>query len=299
MDQWLILRVQRYGKNQYAPNFSLKNIVMTMIFGLQEPLVRCFLLLLFHQIIILFVIHHSQMRSRGIVLHSLRYGDHRIIVDIFTETAGVVPFIVPQSHGGRNGMKASVWQPLALVEVAWQPDIKKNLQHPVELSLWQPWRTLTLNPKKIAIGLYLSEFLYHSLHREQENRPLFEFVVSALSWFDERDDQFVNFHIVFLLHLTRFLGFLPNVEDWEDGCFFDLQAASFTRVRPYHKYYLEPEEAALVPKFLRMDVRSMRAVGLNRSLRQRALEIVSEFYRLHIPEFPESRSLEVLAEVFE
>ena len=239
------------------------------------------------------------MRSHGIVLHSLRYGDHRIIVDIFTEAAGVVPFIVPQSRNGRSGVKASAWQPLALVEVEWQPNVKTALQRPKELSLWQPWRTLMIEPRKTAMSLFLSEFLYHALHREQENRPLFEFVVNALSWFDEREDQFVNFHIVFLLHLTRFLGFLPNVEDWEEGCFFDLQAATFSRVRPYQIYYLEPEEATLVPKFLRMDLRSMRAVGLNHSLRHRALEIVTEFYRLHIPEFPESRSLEVLAEVFE
>jgi DNA repair protein RecO (recombination protein O) len=48
-----------------------------------------------------------------------------------------------------------------------------------------------------------------------------------------------------------------------------------------------------------MDLRSMRAVGLNRAIRQRVLEIVTEFYRLHVPEFPELRSLAVLAEVFE
>lgn len=239
------------------------------------------------------------LRSHGIVLHSLRYGDHRIIVDIFTETTGVVAYIVPVSRNGKGGIKASAWQPLALVEVAWQPNVKTILQQPKELSLWQPWRTLTMEPRKTAMCLFLSEFLYHALHREQENRPLFGFLVNALSWFDERDDQFVNFHIVFLLHLTRFLGFLPNVEDWHEGYYFDLQSATFSRVRPFHIYYLDPEEAALVPKFLRMDLRSMRAVGLNRTLRHRALEIVTEFYRLHIPEFPESRSLEVLAEVFE
>ena len=106
----------------------------------------------------------------------------------------MVPFIVPQSRIGRNGIKASAWQPLALVEVAWQPNVKTALQRPKELSLWQPWRTLTIEPRKTAMSLFLSEFLYHALRREQENRPLFEFVTNALSWFDERDDQFVNFH---------------------------------------------------------------------------------------------------------
>jgi DNA repair protein RecO (recombination protein O) len=48
-----------------------------------------------------------------------------------------------------------------------------------------------------------------------------------------------------------------------------------------------------------MDLRSMRAVGLNRAIRRRTLEIIADFYRLHIPEFPETRSLDVLTEVFE
>lgn len=237
--------------------------------------------------------------SHGIVLHSLRYGDHRIIMDVFTEAAGVVSFIVSASRGGRSGPKASVWQPLALVDVAWVPRPAQALQHPRELTLWRPWRSLAMDPRKTAMSLFLCDFLYHALRREQENGVLFDFLVNAFTWFDECDGQFVNFHIVLLLHLTRFLGFLPNVDDWQEGCFFDLQAASFSRVRPKHIYYLEPGEAALVPKFLRMDLRSMRAVGLNRVLRRRALEIVAEFYRLHIPEFPESRSLAVLAEVFE
>ncbi len=238
------------------------------------------------------------MQSYGIVLHSIRYSDTQIIVDIFTESAGVVPFLLRTGRTGRGGLKASLWQPLALVDLTWEHRLKANLQKPHELALWHPWRTLTSEPHKAAIGLYLSEFLHHALRHEQENKPLFNYLMNALTWFDESDEHYVNFHIVFLLHLTRFLGFLPNVEDWVEGSYFDLQTAMFTRTRPLHVHYLNPEEAILVPKFLRMDLRTMRAVGLNRFIRRRALEIVTEFYRLHIPEFPELRSLDILAEVF-
>ena len=239
------------------------------------------------------------MRSYGLVLHAIRYNDSQIIVDIYTESSGIVPFILRTSRSGRAGAKASTWQPLALVEVVWEPRLKTNLQKPRELTLWRPWRSLATMPLKAAMSLFLSEFLFHSLHREQENPSLFHFMVNALSWFDESDKDYVNFHIVFLLHLTRFLGFQPNIEDWHEGCFFDLETAVFTCVRPSHIHYLEPTEASLVPKFLRMDLRSMRAVGLNRMIRRRTLDIITEFDRLHIPEFPDIRSLDVLADVFE
>ncbi len=239
------------------------------------------------------------MRSRGIVLHAIRYGDTQMIVDVFTEEAGVVSLLVAASHNNRNRTKAIAWQPLSWVELVWEPRPRASLQRPQSLTLWHPWRSLQTEPRKAAMVLYLSDVLYHALRREQENRALYEFLTQALTWFDESEQYFVNFHIVFLLHLTRFLGFLPNVEDWHEGDYFDLQSAIFTRTRPYHTYYLMPEEAALVPKFLRMGLRSMRAVGLNRTIRRRTLEIISEFYRLHIPEFPSSRSLAVLAEVFD
>ena len=148
------------------------------------------------------------------------------------------------------------------------------------------------------MGLFLSEFLSHALRSEQENGPLFDFLTSSLHWLDEADRRFANFHVVFLLHLSRFLGFMPNADDWEPGAFFDLQAASFTLSRPLHPFYIDAEESSLVSKFLRMDYRSMRAVGLNGAARRRTLQLIILFYRLHIPEFPEVRSLEVLSDVF-
>lgn len=238
--------------------------------------------------------------SNGIVLHTLRYSDAQLIVEIFTEVAGTVSFLVHQGARGsrRNATRASVCQPLTLVEVVWEPRVQSSLQKPHELTLWHPWRQLPFHPVKASMALFLSEFLYRALHREQANAPLFAYMVNALKWFDEAEGNYVNFHIVFLLHLTRFLGFEPNVEDWCEGAFFDLEGACFSIQRPMHLHYLEPFEAALVPKFLRMDVRKMRAVALTGAARSRVLHIVLDFYRLHVPEFPELKSLEVLAEVF-
>ena len=148
------------------------------------------------------------------------------------------------------------------------------------------------------MALFLGEFLYYALRHEQENPLLFQYLTHALRWLDEAPRNYANFHIVLLLHLTRFLGFMPLAEDWHPGDFFDLQAATFVAQRPVHPHYLEPTEAAVVPKFLRMDFRSMRGVGLNGEGRRRILQLITEFYRLHVPDFPEQRSLGVLAEVF-
>ncbi|MBR0202044.1 MAG: DNA repair protein RecO [Bacteroidaceae bacterium] len=237
-------------------------------------------------------------QSRGIVLHALRYGDNQMVVSVFTETCGTVSFMLRQPQSGkRNGPRAVMWQPLTLVDVTWEAS-RNSIQKPREWSLSLPWRSIPFNPHKAAIALFLGEFLFRALRNEAANPSLFRYIHSSLEWFDECDEHFSNFHIVFLLHLSRFLGFYPNADDWHEGDYFDLQNAVFTSSVPLHKHYLQPEEAALVPKFLRMDVRKMRVVHLNGALRSRTLSSVVEFYRLHVPEFPEIKSLNVLAEVF-
>jgi DNA repair protein RecO (recombination protein O) len=42
----------------------------------------------------------------------------------------------------------------------------------------------------------------------------------------------------------------------------------------------------------------MRFFAMNRLERGRYLEVLDEYYRLHVPEFPELKSLDVLKEVF-
>lgn len=236
--------------------------------------------------------------SHGIVLHTIRYNDTQFIVNVFTEQAGMVPFLLRSRVRTGGSRQAARWQPLALVEVAWEPHELHALQRPTEFGLWQPWTSLPFHPHKMAMALCLGEFLSHALRHEAANPLLFGYIVQSLQWLDTSETHFANFHVVFLLRLTQFLGFYPNVECWHPGSFFDMRSATFVDGRPPHPNYINPEEAALVPKFLRMDMRKMKAVGLNGAIRTRALSLITEFYRLHVPEFPDIKSIAVLSEVF-
>ena len=238
--------------------------------------------------------------SHGIVLHTTRYTDSQVIVSVFTEQSGMVPFLIRFRRTRTTGsIHAIVWQPLSAVEVTWRHQERRSLQTPAEFVTWQPRSSIPFQPCKSAMALFLGEFLYHALRGESENRPLFEFLHHSLNWLDTSGEHYANFHVVFLLRLTRFLGFYPNIEGWHEGCFFDMLNATFTPVRPLHPHYMLPEEAALLPKFMRLDMRKMRAVGLNRAIRRRALQLITEFYRLHVPEFPEMKSIDILSEVFD
>lgn len=143
-------------------------------------------------------------------------------------------------------------------------------------------------------------FLYRAVREEAENRPLFAYLQHSIIWLDECRDSFANFHLVFLMRLSRFLGLYPNLEDYENGDYFDLLNACFTPLRPQlHSFYILPAEASRLTMLMRMNYETMHLFAMNRAERTRCLTIMNEYYRLHLPDFPVLKSLEVLKELFD
>ena len=122
------------------------------------------------------------------------------------------------------------------------------------------------------MALFLSEFLYRAIREEAENRPLFAYLQHSIIWLDECGDGFANFHLVFLMRLSRFLGLYPNLEDYHTGDYFDLLNACFTSIRPQlHSSYINPEEAARLRQLMRMNYETMHLFGMSRAERTRCL----------------------------
>ena len=236
------------------------------------------------------------VKTEGIVLHSLKYGEHRVIVDIFTREQGRLSFIVPVPRSERSKIKKQYLQPLTLLLLECDVRPQQQLQKLRDASLLQPLPSLLSDPKKLTICLFVSEFLYHALKGEQQNTPLFDYVRSSIEWLDGCQDNFANFHLVFLMRTARFLGFFPNLE--EEGDYFDLRGATFCSAPPLHRDFLLPQEAGRIRLLMRMDYPTMHLFRLSRLERGRILEILLLYYRLHLPAFPELRSVAVLQELY-
>ena len=255
-----------------------------------------------------------KVKTEAIVLHSFKYGESKMIVDTFTRTHGRLSFAVPLPRSAHSKLKKQYFQPLTLLNIDADIQQQSRLQKISEASIAAPLPSLLSDPSKLAIALFICEFLYHALRDEQQNGPLFEYVCTSIQWLDQRESDFANFHLVFLMHLSRFLGFYPNLdirgyEDssryevrgtrCEDSLYFDLRAAEFCSLTPTHRDFLMPQEAGRIRLLMRMDYATMHLFRMGRADRNRILEIIIHYYRLHIPQFPELRSLPVLQELFQ
>lgn len=238
-------------------------------------------------------------KTRGIVLHSLKYNDTSNIVDIYTEVSGRLSFLVKVPKTKKAMVKSVLFQPLSVLEFDADFRPTSNLHRISEVKPCLLFKSLPYNPYKAGIAMFISEFLYRALKEEAENKPLFAYLLHSVEWLDECEKGFANFHLVFLMRLSRFLGLYPNVENYHPGDYFDLLNSGFTAQKPFHNSFVRPEEASHLVNLMRMNYETMHLFGMSRGERNRCLTIINDYYRLHLPEFPALKSLSVLQELFD
>lgn len=243
--------------------------------------------------------HRMLTKTQAIVLHAIKYGETRLIVDMFTKVFGRQAFIVSIPKTPKGKVKKQFFQPLTILEIETDIRPRQQLQKLHDVRLAAPFASIPFEPDKLAISLFVAEFLYYALRSEQRNELLYEYLENSIVWLDGQQSSFANFHLVFLLRLTRFLGFYPNLDDYKDGDYFDLRESVFMPVPPVHRDFLHPEEAQKVQLMMRMDFPTMHLFRMSRQERNRLLEVSLKYYRLHLPDFPEMKSIEVLQALYQ
>lgn len=238
------------------------------------------------------------VKTEAIVLHSFKYGETRLIVDVFARESGRLSLIAALPKTQKSRLKKQYFQPMTLLELEYEQRQRVQLQRLKDARILTPWASIPFSPEKLALSLFVAEFLYHSLRSEQQDELLFSYISDSMQWLDTATQGYANFHLTFLMRMSRFLGFYPNLDEYREGCVFDLRAGTFTGTSPLHSDILTAAEARLIHLLMRMDFPTMHLYRLSRHDRNRIVEVLLQYYRLHIPQFPELKSLHVLQELW-
>lgn len=225
--------------------------------------------------------------------------DNKIVVDTLAENEGRVQFVATVSRSPRARVKRQLFQPLALVDIIAEGKANASLRVVKDASVAVPLVSVPFNPYKLSIALFVADFLKMALRGQQADPLIYKYVESSIMWLDGAEAGFANFHLVFMMRLSRFIGFLPNLEDYAEGCYFDLAGGCFCAMPPMHRDFLQPHEASRINALMRMSYETMRLFAMSRAERNRCVEVILDFYRLHVPDFRELKSWEVLKRLFE
>jgi DNA repair protein RecO (recombination protein O) len=234
------------------------------------------------------------VKTKAIVISSLKYQEKSLIVKCFTLSDGLKSYFVRDAFSSRkSNQKIAYFLPFSILEIEAVHKNKGTLENFKEIKLAIPFQTIHNTVTKSTIILFLSEMMHYSIHEEEENEALFTYLETALLWLDAHDDM-ANFHLIFLLEATKYLGFYPDFTDI-DLPFFEMTEGIFT---PFHAISsLSQHETQLFKKLLSLkfesDLKTFHVIE-----RQLLLKIIIDYYSFHLEGFRKPKSLDVLKEVF-
>ena len=234
--------------------------------------------------------------TKAIVLSSIKYSDADLIVKCYTQE-GLKSYMLKSILKSKKGkLKAAYFQPLTQLELVAKHNNKGTLNFIKEAKVSYPYNSIAFNITKQSIVLFLSEVLSKSIHEEEVNSQLFEYIETALIWLDTHDEV-ANFHLLFLLNLSKHLGFYPEKES-ADSLFFDLEQGRFTNSIPRNNI-VTGEILTHLKALLGINFEGLNTLQFNGITRQSILDVLIQYFELHLPGFNTPKSLAILKTVFE
>jgi DNA repair protein RecO (recombination protein O) len=217
-------------------------------------------------------------KTRGIVFRFTKYGETSIIVNIFTELFGLQSYIVNGVRSKSSKNKIALYQPLTLLDIIVYHREHANINRIKEIKCLHPYQTLLTDVRKSSVAMFLNEVLNKTVKDESHTQELCDFLMNSLITLDTQPERAENFHLIFLLKLSRFLGFgAHQVNEVLGGRMTDVAIEDILK-QLIHASYTDP-------------------IDMTNIQRRELLELLVKFYADHIETMGEIRSMQVLREV--
>jgi DNA repair protein RecO (recombination protein O) len=238
------------------------------------------------------------VKTKGIVLHTLQYGESSLIVTFFSEDFGRVSCLVNATRGIRARNKASIIQPLFILELEMYLKKSRELQRIKEIRLFRPYLTIPFDIRKSSQVLFLAELLNKVIREEEPNCALYSFIENSLIFFDSMKEGAANFHLWFLAGFTEFAGIYPHLGEIRQG-WFDMKKGMITGSVPLHPFFMDQEVTACFKDIINRNIHELPGVIISHSTRNDLLNKILEYYHQHFGNLENFNSLAVLHEVFQ
>lgn len=231
------------------------------------------------------------------VLNTINYNDKYVLSTVFSEDFGCVTYMVAKTKGKPAKVPRSLFSPMALLTMDVDHQPLRDIQRVREAQPIIQFYSIPNDMKKTSLVFFVSEFLSRVLKDISDSKVLFGFLEQSTQILEMTNKNIANFHLVFILKLSRFLGFYPNLGDYKKGQYFDLLNGEYVTFRPLHQHYINQQESFALSRLHRITFENMHKYGFTQQERLNIINRMLEYYRLHLYDFPNLKSLDVLHEI--
>lgn len=237
-----------------------------------------------------------QVKTKAIVIHTIRYAEADLIVKMFTEQMGSVSFLVKGVLKSKKGkLRASFFQTGSFLEIDAIHKEKKSLHTLKEVKSQIHFKSLHSNIVKSSILSFLFEVINQVLIDQEPDEDLYRFFDNAFIWLDDNEDVAL-FHVLFLIKFTAFLGCFPD-ESSTDLPVFDIESGSFVS---YSNGNMNISNELLddFKLLLGMEFDALKEISIVKHQRKELLKMILKYYSFHVAGYREPKSLLVLEQLF-
>lgn len=231
------------------------------------------------------------IETQGIVLRCLKFSDHSLIVKIYTEMRGTVTFIVKNAYNRKSALRASLFSPLALLELTYHEHPNRDLNYIKVLSRLDSPCNLPFDPAVNALFMFYNELLYKLLGDAGQDPVLFHFLKHELLRITDGQTGLTDLPLRFLIRLSVILGFSPENNYSEEDCYFSLSESRFQSFFTDDRNDVPQKESLYLSRLLR----DAPPDSIERETRNRLLHYLIEYYKLHNEQIKSVESLDILS----
>lgn len=258
-----------------------------------------------------------------IALRTIRYSDRNSILSVYTRQAGRMSLLVPAGTGKTAARLRALLMPLGRF------DCVADIRNGRDIHPFRDVRPVVLppvsDPLRSSVAMFVTDLLSGLLREAQEDAPLFAYMDYALRLLAATprvgalrhepgpagrpagnppatlppfsplsSAALSNFHICFMVGLSRFLGIEPDWGSYLPGSVLDLAGGVFLAAPPPHRRFLPTGESAAAYALGRMTFRNMGRYRFSRFERNMVLDRMLLYYQTHYPSLTEPSSLAIL-----
>ncbi len=233
-------------------------------------------------------------KTRGIVLKTTKYSESSLVVHILTEKFGLQSYMVNGARKSKAKIRANMLQPLHLVEMVVYFKQGGGLQRITELKNQPVLVDIPFDIVKSSLALFLCDLVYHAVRDQDTDEQMFDFIFNSVELLDLKKDHLSNFHLLFMVAFSRFLGFYPSSQFTSRDHYFDLRNGVFRENIPEHPLFMMDAEVQSLKELMQTGFDNLHELHIPSAVRRNLLQNLIAYYEYHLEKFGSIQSHQVL-----
>ncbi|SCY28747.1 DNA replication and repair protein RecO [Nonlabens sp. Hel1_33_55] len=237
------------------------------------------------------------VNTPAIVLSTIKYGEADLIARIYTKKLGTQSYMLKGIRKSRKGkLRVSLFQPLTQLEIQTQHKGKGSLEYIKEATTSFTYVNIPVDIAKSCVALFFGEVLSQLLTEQQPDEQLYDYLSTIFEYLDQTDHT-ANFTLKALLDMSELMGF--GIDKSTIGFpYLNMLDGSFDNngLQPHH---LNQEESSLMKAFIGTKIDAIHTIKINRNQRTALLNLVLDYFKIHLHTFKKPNSLDILKQLFD